>query len=308
MKRYAAVLASILVVVGIVTGVFAGMRRGQEMRVRFNKRDLPKQGLHIITSTDPAFEATVANYFKGTSNKRLERLKPGFVFIKNAGDKMVVAYALTWKFVNQDGKVVAKTVGYSEPGILMGDEKGPGFKHTTAIEPNTVRCFSWNSQIKQDDVETSRGLDKSSVTQSENTQTDDSSAIRALLSSELSQATDLTVSLDGVVFDDGTFIGSNLTFFQQLQAAVNAKVDLLREVALASKQGKIDQALESIAAKSLEPDVVFASEFSADDYYRYFRKIYAAEIANMNRAFGKERLVPHLVKSYSRARPILKKE
>src|SRR6266849_5842139 len=146
-------------------------------------------------------------------------------------------------------------MGYSEPGILMGQDipKDPRFQHTTAIEPGKSRCFNWNSQINPDAVETS-GLDMP-PSQSQENQTDNSGAIRALMLSELSKATDITVSLDGVVFDDGTFVGSNLIFFQQIQAVVNAKVDLLRELAEASEQGKIDQALESIAAKSREPDV-----------------------------------------------------
>lgn len=308
MKRYAAIVISLLAVVGMVTAVFASIRRATPgMQVRFNKRDLPQHGVHIITPVDPSFDATVLKHFK---NKSRETLEPLSVFIQNSGARMVVAYALTWQFAKKDGKVISKTVGYSEPGILMGDEipKDPAFKHTTAIEPGEVKCFTWNSQIKQEAFETPGTSDKSALHQSPDTQPDESSALRAMLASELSQATDLTVSLDGVVFDDGTFVGSNLFFFQQLQAALNAKVDLLREIALASQQGKVDQALESITAKSLEPDVVFASEFSADDYYRSFRKIYATEIANMSSAYGKEKLVPYLVGSYNRARPKLRKQ
>ena len=307
LKKYAVIVISLLSVVGVVTGVVAGMRRAQGMEVRFNKRDLPKHGVHIITPVDSSFDDTVLKHFK---NKSPETLKPFSIFIQNSGDRMVVAYALTWEFAKKDGKVMTKTVGYSEPGILMGEEipKDPAFKHTTAIEPGEVKCFTWNSQIKQEAFETSGTADKSALHQSPDTQPDESSALRAMLASEWSQATDLTVSLDGVVFDDGTFVGSNVMFFQQLQAAVNAKVDLLREIALASQQGRVDQALESITAKSLEPDVVFATQFSADDYYRYFRKIYAAEITNMNSAYGKEKLVPYLVGSYNRARPVLRKE
>jgi len=305
-KRYAAIVISLLAVIGMVTAVFAGIRRATPgMQVRFNKRDLPEHGVHIITPVDASFDDLVTKYFK---NKSSETLKPFSVFIQNSDSRMVVAYALTWEFAKKDGKITSQTVGYSEPGILMGNEmpKDPAFRHKTAIEPGGVRCFSWNSQIEQDAVENS----ESSVSPlaRQQTQENRASEVWASLESELSQATDVTVSVDGVVFEDGTFVGSNLIFFQQLQAIVNAKVDLLREIALASQRGNIDQAFESITAKSMVPDVVLGSEFSADNYYLYFRKIYAAELTNMTSAYGKEKLVPSLVKSYSRARPILRKE
>src|SRR5229473_3936121 len=173
MKRYAIIAISLLAAIGMVTGVFAGIRRSTEMAVRFNKRDLPKHGVRIITSVDPSFDEMAAKHFK---NKSLETVKPFSVFIQNSGAKMMLAYTLTWKFVRQDGQVISKTVGYSEPGILMGNEipKDPAFKHTTAIESNSVRCFTWDSQIEPDEVETSGAPDKSRPGQSQEVQNDSS--------------------------------------------------------------------------------------------------------------------------------------
>src|SRR5204862_7978389 len=100
----------------MVTAVFAGSRRATPgMQVRFNKRDLPKHGVNIITSADPSFAATASKYFK---NKSPEILKPFSVFIKNSGNRLIVGYALTWQFARTDGKVITQTIHYSEPGIL----------------------------------------------------------------------------------------------------------------------------------------------------------------------------------------------
>jgi hypothetical protein len=305
MKRNAAIVISLLAVVGMVTAVIASIREATPgVQVRFNKLDFPEYGVQLITPLDPSFDTAVSKHFR---NRDPQTLKPFSVFIHNSGTKTLVAYALTWKFVRQDGGVIDNTIGYSEPGILMGDDIPEGFKHTTAIVPGAVKCFSWLSQIEGDADDASLETNRSALHQSQETQKG-SIEIRRRLESELSQATDLTVSLDGIVFDDGTFVGSNVVFLQQLQAVVNAKVDLLREIAQASQRGKIDEALESIAAKSQEPDVVFSSEFKADDYYRHYRKLYAFEMSNMSRADGKEKLVPHLVKTYQRARPILRKK
>jgi hypothetical protein len=313
MRKYVVILLSLISMVLIVTAVFASIRRSTPgMQVRFNKRDFPERGVHIITPLDPSFDAQALKHFK---NKPPEGLKPFSIFIHNSGSKMVLAYALTWKFVRQDGQVITKTVGYSEPGLLMGDEipTGPGFRHTTAIESDTAKCFTWDSQIEPDSAEASNKRMGSSISSvmggkgSINVQTD-ATRLRELLSAQLSEATDLTVSLDGVVFEDGVFVGSNLLFFQQLEASVNAKVDLLRQLGQGVEEGRIDQVLESIETASREPDVKFSQEFSADDYYRYFKKLYAIEISGKTRAFGKEKTLPRFLKSYRQARPILRRE
>src|SRR5205814_413208 len=134
-----------------------------------------------------------------------------------------------------------------------------------------------------------------------------SAPLQEQLTTQLSQASDIAVSLDGLVFEDGTFIGSNDMFFQQLQAMVNAKVDLFRELAAGADKGNIDQAIESIEAASQAPDITFSEQFLPDEYYKYFRKLYATEISGMIRSFGKIRAVPHFLNSYHRARPVLRK-
>src|SRR5882672_678051 len=310
MKRYAAIVISLLSVVGLVTGVVAGMRRAHGMEVRLNKRDLPRHGIHIITSADPLFEVTAANYFKDKSNKSFESLKPFSVFIKNSGNKSVVAYALMWQIVKPDGRILTNTNSYSEPGVLMGDliPADPRFKHTQTLEPDAVKCLSWSGPIN---AETQDRLGGGGVSQSKQGQTfqeTDSDMTRSELSTELSEATDMTVSIDGVFFDDGTFIGPNVTgFFERIQAIVNAKVDLLHDVALASERGEVDRALESISEKSLAEDVTITTTSTPDDYYKYYGKLFAIEISGMKAAYGKERLVAHLVNSHNRARPLLRK-
>lgn len=293
MKRYAVILLAILVLIGIVTSVLATIRRATEMPVRFNTRDFPEHGVQIVTPVDPSFDETVKKYFK--NNPPPDTTQPFSVFIKNTGKKLVLGYALTWELKDSEGKVIVRnTVGYTEPGLLMGDEIPKGMEHTTAIEPNSFRCFNWNSKIEPNHVS--------------RTGASESDAVPNLVASQLSRASDISVSLDGVFFDDATFIGPNETgFFDQMQALFRAKSDLLDEVATASERGTLDQAFESIAAYSNEPDVVFGPTFSSDEWYRYFRKAYATEMHNKHRAYGKDKLLPDLLKSQRRAIKKLKK-
>ena len=91
-------------------------------------------------------------------------LQPFAVFIKNSSTRLVVADALTWELNDEDGRnVKTQTVSYSEPGILIGNEIPIGMKHTTAIEPGNVRCFSVNSKIERDEVETDDASNRPSL-------------------------------------------------------------------------------------------------------------------------------------------------
>ena len=258
------------------------------MEVRFNTRELAEHGIQIITPANPSFEETSAKYF---GDKRPPMLQPFAVFIKNSSSRLVVAYALTWELNDEDGQnVKTHTVSYAEPGILMGDEIPIGMKHTTAIEPGNVRCFSVDSKIERDEVESDDASSKQ---------------LRNIIAAHLARATDVIVSLDGVIFDDGSFIGPNRTaFIDQMRALVDAKTDLLRDIAEAHKRGNVDQAFSSIRAISQEPNVDFGSTFSADAYYRHFKKVYATEIANQRDAYGEKKLLPHLVKSHGRVKKL----
>jgi len=303
-KRYAAIVICLLAVVAMVTGVYAGIRRATPgMQVKFNKRDFPEHNLSIITPVDPAFEDFAVSYFRGKSDTSFETLKPFSIFVKNSGEKSVVAYALVWQAVRLDGKIRTNTIAYAEPDVLMGNQipNDPRFKHTQTIEPNAVKCVSWSGSIAATEASLG-GTDSSQPPRGQATRDSNTATIRSQLDTDLLQASDITVSLDGVFFDDGTFVGPNVSgFFERIQAMVNAKLDLYREITIASEQGTVDQAFDAIAAKSLSSDVKINSTSTPDDYYQYYSKLFAGEISGMKRAYGKKGLVAHIVNSKNRA-------
>lgn len=311
MKRYGAVVISLLAVVVLVTGVAGKIRKGQAMQVRFNKRDLPNQDVHIITSAEPSFEATAATYFKAQSKTANKDLEPFSVFIKNSGKRTVVAYMLVWQLVKTDGQVLTNNAAYAEPAMLMGEKMptDPRFKHTQAIEPDRVRCFSWSEPIpSQSEVQRIGSYRDLQLEQRQQNEAPNV-AVQAQLSTELAQSTNLTVSLDGLFFDDGTFVGPNTTgYFERMQAMVQAKVDLLRDITEAAEKGKEDEAFAAITANSSEPDPIITSMASPDEYYKYYRKLFAGEFSGMMGAYGKQRVVPYIASLHKLSRPTLKKE
>ena len=288
MKTRVVLTASLIAIVMLGTGIFAVVRRARAMDARFNTRDFPEYGIRIIAPTDPSFDGIATQHFK---NKLPDNLRPLSIFIKNSGPRTIVGYAISWELLNDGKRITSNSVGYSEPGILIGNEIPSNTVHTTSIDPGKARCFTWSSQIHAELVAAPKP-----------------DPVRDLLNAELSRATDVTVSLDAIVFDDGTFIGPNTTgFIDQMQALVTAKYDLMREVVKAKENGTVDAAFDSITKKSQEPDVVFGDKFSADEWYRYFTKMYAVEIAQLKAIQGKDQAVSSVVKSYGRAQHGLKK-
>jgi hypothetical protein len=291
MKNRAILIVSVLAIAALSSAGFIRSRAGTTatMSVQYNKRDLTADGIHIVTPADVGFDDLARRHFrKGVPAS----LKPFSVFVENLSDRTLVAYVLTWRFANVHGQMTEKAVNYSEPDILTGDDlqMPPGTKNGSAIPPRTVRSFDWQSQI----------LDDATLNQKQ-------TATRQKISNLLSGATDVTVTLDGAIFDDGTAVGTNAVFFQQMQAIVNAKIDLLREVAESHKQGKVDQALESIRAKAQQPEVQFSGEFSADELYRSLQRTYAMEIANGLNRYEKRKMVDNLIAAHGRSRQIHQK-
>jgi hypothetical protein len=71
----------------------------------------------------------------------------------------------------------------------------------------------------------------------------------------LANYTDITVSIDGVFFEDGTFVGPDTTnFFAQAQAVVAAKRDLPQQISdqLQSKKQPMEiyKTLEEVTARA----------------------------------------------------------
>jgi hypothetical protein len=308
MKRYAVVVISLLAVVGLFTAVSGRIRRGQAMEPRFNKRDFPKSGVQLITSADRNFDETASAYFKSPYGKSAEALKPFSVFIKNSSNRTIVAYILVWRLVKTNGEVLTNSNSYSEPGVLMGKRMptDPRFKHTQAIEPNAARCFSWSGGIDEEGQGRIGGAPQSQLKDGQRSP-ETQAAIRSQLTAELSEASALTVSLDGVFFDDGTFIGPNTSgFFEKTQAIVNAKLDLLRDIVIAKENGQEDRALDAVDATSLQPDAVITSGSTAEEYYKYYKKLFATEISDTKKVQGKEG-VAYIINLHKGSRPVLRK-
>lgn len=290
------------------------------MSVQFNVRDLPEYGIHIISPLDPSFKGMFSSHFQDRSNATIEALAPFSIFIKNTNPQHVVAYTLKWEMMRPDGRVLTHLTSYAEPGVLMGNDlvEGSSSNGRYVIRPNATQFISWvpnpgnpgedlNQSIKSFGGGSSNAADAGSIQAA--LQQRDGNRILNKLNSQLSQAVNLTVTIDGLFFEDGSFVGPNGTgYFEQIQSQVKAKMDLYDEIASAKKEHKnLESVFASIESKSGLPDVQISSESTPEDFYRFYTKLFSKEIVGIKKAYGTDKAEKHIAALRARRRPQLKK-
>lgn len=287
------------------------------MNVRLDVHDLPEYGLHIISPVDPSFKGMMSAYFQDKRQDTLDLFQPFSVFVKNTSKRHAVAYTLKWELIRADGKVLTHISSYATPEILMGynmpDDTSAKTK-THILKSGAIRYFTWNTSVGSD-FNDSIGI-ISGGSQNPNNANEvkragrerDKAALLNQLNNELTQATNLTVSIDGAFMDDGTFVGPNTTnFFEQIKAQVDAHHDLLNSVVAAVQNDKeLDNVFNSMQAQSGTLDALPNGASTPAEHYNFYLKVYGREFAGMRDAYGKNKATEYLLNLNARSRKLKK--
>ena len=254
---------------------------------RLNIKDLQEQGIIIIAPSDPAFDALSAPLLRGTSSSVIEALRPYSVFVKNRNAKTVVACLLKWEMVRPNGTVKIETTGFVTLWRLMN--QGASGIGEYSIKPEAAWFFSPSSiDINQDPSMAEAQVNPPSLEPSqERMQTE----YLRKLTERLRQYASITVSVDGVFFDDGTFIGPNSThFFEMVEASRNARRDLFRGVGLEINKGRhLDEIFKSLEELARQSEVKLNQDSTSADFYSHYKKRVAEEVLHMRQTAGDER-------------------
>jgi len=103
------------------------------------------------------------------------------------------------------------------------------------------------------------------------------------------QATDVTVSIECVLFDDGAFVGPRGNEeFLKLKASITAKHDLLKAIDTFVNKDKtgFDEILRRVGSIADEQIPIPAPKSDYEAYYNYFRKLQAEEVISSRQALG----------------------
>jgi hypothetical protein len=227
---------------------------------------------------------------EGQSSGIADRIRPFSVFLENRSKQTVVAYMIQWCFTRRDGTNDCYKDAFVAPRALMegGNIPDSAEAPTGKIKPGSAQFVSLISPdattlfrvpISPDEAERMKQgsmLDKNEILE------------RTTL--ELAKYTDVTLALDGAFFSDGTFVGDDTSgFFDQVNAQVQAKHDLLNEVTVASANNSGDRVFAYIETVASQPAATIGAESTSADHYSYYRKFYAKQILSSCRVLGNER-------------------
>jgi hypothetical protein len=262
------------------------------MSVKIHIKDLPQHGLRLVSPSDPSFDERVRTELKGTSNEVVDTLKPFSVFLENRGNRPIVAYLIQWCFTRTDGSNKYFRKAVMDPQALMeGEDLSQEDKRQSGwIEPESADFLSLLSpdgggilrtELSAEEAEAvkqGKKIDRTSLLQSFRT--------------EAAKYAEITVSIDGAFFDDGTFVGPDTSnFFSQTKAVIDAKRDLLNEIANglsnpAMTKDSLYGHVKETAALQIES---IDSGSTPTDYYNHFKKLYAIEILQEKKLHGEDK-------------------
>lgn len=249
----------------------AEVRNEKPLLADFQTKDFPEHGVHLIGPWHPSF-AKLAQMMKSDEVSGTA-IPP--VFLQNTSKHSVVGYRITWTCVDKariaDVRDKSNIISYV---FLHADESEriqAMARDLNVMEPNSTWFVSQDGPTKRvQEVETEKWMPGSE------------------LQRVSSHCAKLTISLDGLFFDDGTFLGPDTTaFFNEVESQMDARHEVLSRVKNDLKSGigfeDVFRELEQIAGQP-EPDLPELP--SRGQYLSFFRRIFAKDILGMKDSFG----------------------
>lgn len=280
----------LIILVSLLSG-FALSRSSKRVIIELHVKDLPQHKLRLISPSDPSFDERLRIELKGESNEVVDALKPFSVFFENKGERPVVAYLIQWCFTSKDGSNQYYQKALLDPHALMDAENlTPDYKRQSGwIEPQSARLLSLLSPDGGGMVRTE--VSPKEAEAFKKGKRFDQTSLLQRYTARLGKYTEITVSIDGAFFDDGTFVGPDTSsFFTKTEALIDARKDLLNEiVAGQSNPAMTREALfRRIEETATQPTGSIDSNSTAADYYKYFKTFYASEFLQTKKTQGED--------------------
>ncbi len=215
--------------------------------------NLQKYGIEIVGTSDVKFDAEFTKYLgnsEGDVSSILRAAKPLSIFIVNHSDKDVVGYTLQWEFSKSDGSTEVVPQSMASPGVLMGMKTlDPAMEgKTSLVARKGTGFFSFDKSLeailmKMNIARKNPELSNSLI---HNGFDDDLSKIESNIDRLLSSSNKVSVSIDGIFFSDGTFIGDDkFFFFDLMRGGIEARKYLIKLISkTSSKRVNVSEVLD----------------------------------------------------------------
>lgn len=256
------------------------------LAVKFNLRDLSEHSISLIAPSDPILTAG-----------RTVLVDPYSVALRNTSSKAVVGYSIKWECF--DGKRESATRDMSHDrkfsnslgfAFMYGEESERRAILNTAdevIEPNSTWLISPDFPAR-----------KLSGPREETTIERDKGAFAEVQGA----CPTMTVTLDGVFFDDGTFIGPDTNdFFAKVKTQMDVRYEVLKRVQSDLKSGKdpneVFRELEQIRDRERQ---VSGAEMTMDELRSFYWHMFAQDVLGMKEMWGADGAIANIQQQLSR--------
>ena len=275
-----AVVIVILLVTVFIAGNYVWSKNNTPMINLAVNNDFKKHEILILSPNDSGFNAELNNYVKGNFenvNNLLKAAKPLTVVIKNNSHRNIVGISLRWEITDANGNRQSIPQSESTPGILMGGatrasvEKGG--KSYSLLPSDSSRFFSIDPAVQSIVRNQSRSVNFQSAETAEYLRQISEFIPQAKNNKEkiLGDSEIISVSIDGIVFDDGTLMGADQNyFFDSIRGVIQAHKDFISEMKGLNQRGENVNAtfnkLDEMASKRPDYPEKFNSKSEQFDY------------------------------------------
>jgi hypothetical protein len=294
---------SLLAVFIVCVSLIAFTTRPAEAEITMHVVDFPQYGITIITPQNTLFNSLLNTWLQGAPPPSwLQTVRPYSIFVRNTTNRKVAGLAVRWQITYSNGKVF----NYSAQSIilrgLMDRGAGTGQADTTELidagqasyqilPPVHIPPIGGQSPLQGTmEGDFYAGNDQNHGQVDDAARTDNDTAIRDFLVAKLQNATDITVVIEGVFFDNGTYIGVNSTqFFEKIRAQRDGNNDLLRKIATMLSQNytytQIYDYLQALANSPYVPNGQVPTATPAD-VFDFAKQDLARQILTSRTALG----------------------
>lgn len=219
MIKFGVRVFGILGAVAIVFLVIGGITRTKGKALKPSKVHtvgLPEHGIEIIGPDEADFGVLMSKESLRIRGADVDAVKLSSVFVVNNSSKSMAALSVKWELAQADGRSIVHLLNY-DGGLKVLSDSGPAH-FAENIKPNAHRLVSLLEVATPPNKRFRVNMGGGSVDKAH----------------QLSESVKITVSVDGVLFVDGTFVGPDTRgFFQSLKAQVEARSEVLTDIARA---------------------------------------------------------------------------
>jgi len=307
MKRFAsiALAAMSLTLIGVLSGFTFLHSSGANTVI--NIKGFDDDGVLLMAGSDLQRERQNITQEQASI---IDAVGPFGVVVKNTTHRDLIGCSLKWELISSSGEVTVMRQGYTSPGVLLGlqplDPNMVG--KTSVINANSSRFLSLDPTLKSILETTGNQLPERTVEYYRGYV----QRVTSKYQKQLKSVVAITISIEGLAFADGEYLGSDTTaFYKHLQADVEAQRDVGSAIDSAAQEGKhASEALLELNSKlSKSPFLIKETRDKEYDeiYDRSFRES-IKELNSIQTANGDEAVLKYIRPRLSASVPKLHKK